>query len=131
MVLGLSYRLSNNLTGFGDIKMTARAKVFAGACGFTSVIRATRVNKKYVNVKIISACKMLQKMNEDLECLNWHQDIFKNICDSLVYQSADKHLMHTDCPIPSAIIKVIQIELDGMVPMDVNMKFEKYSKDEL
>ena len=74
---------------------------------------------------------MLQKMNEDLECLDWHRDIFKNICGSLVYLSADKHLRHTDCPVPSAIIKVVQIELDGMVPMDVKMKFEKYNKEEL
>ncbi len=111
--------------------MTSRAKVFAGACGFTSVVRATRVDKSHINVKIISACKMLQKMNEDLEHLNWQRDIFNSICNSLVYRSADKHLMHTDCPVPSAIVKVIQIELDGMVPVDVNMKFEKYSKHEL
>ncbi len=111
--------------------MTARVKIFAGACGFTSVIRVTRIDKKHVKVKIISACKMLQKLNDDLDFLDWRQDIFCNIRDSLVYRSADKHLMHTDCPVPSAIVKVIQIELDGMVPMDVNMKFEKINEDDI
>ncbi len=111
--------------------MTTRAKVFAGACGFTSVIRATRVNKKQVRVQIISACKMLRKMNEDLSLLDWRRDLFCNIRDSIVYRSADRHLMHTDCPVPSAIIKLIQIELDGMVPREVTMKFEKLGHEEL
>lgn len=110
--------------------MTARAKIFAGACGFTSVVRATRIDKKHVTVKIISACEMLRKMNDDLKYLNWRRDLFCNIRDSVVYLSADKHVMHTDCPVPSAIVKVIQIELDGMVPMDVNIKFEKLSEDD-
>ncbi len=109
--------------------MTTRAKIFAGACGFTSVIRATRIHKKYVSVKIISACETLRKMNDDLKLLDWRHDLFCNIRDSIVYRSADKYLMHTDCPVPSAIIKAIQIELDGMVPVDVNIRFEKISGD--
>lgn len=109
--------------------MTARAKVFAGACGFTSVVKATRIDKKYMSVKIISACEMLRRMNDDLKLLDWQHNLFCNIRDSVVYRAADKHLMHTDCPVPSAIIKVIQIELDGMVPLDVNMKFERLSED--
>ncbi len=111
--------------------MTARAKIFAGACGFTSVVRATRVDKKHISVKIISACEMLRKMNDDLRLLDWHHDLFTKICSSLVYRSADKHLMHTDCPVPSAIIKLIQIELDSMVPLEVSMKFEKISHDDI
>ncbi len=111
--------------------MTARVRVMAGACGFTSVIRATRVGKKHVSVKIISACKMLRKMNEDLELLDWSRNLFCNICDSVVYNSADKHLMHTDCPVPSAIIKVIQVELEGMVPTDVTMQFEKLGPEDV
>ena len=109
--------------------MAARAKIFAGACGFTSVVKATRIDKKHVSVKIISACEMLRKMNDDLKLFDWRRDLFCNIRDSIVYRCADKYLMHTDCPVPSAIVKVIQIELDGMVPMDVNMKFEKLPEE--
>lgn len=105
--------------------MTARVKVAAGACGFTSVVRATRVGKKHVNVKIISACKTIRKMNEDLELLDWTDKLFCNISDSVVYRSANKRQIHADCPVPSAIIKVIQVELEGIVPADVTMHFEK------
>lgn len=110
--------------------MTSRVRVMAGACGFTSVVRATREDKRNVSVKIISACKMLRKMNEDLALLDWRKNLFCNISDSVIYRSANKHLMHTDCPVPSAIIKVIQIELDGMVPTDVCMQFEKLGNEE-
>lgn len=110
--------------------MFTRAKIYAGACGFTSVIKAKRRGNQ-IEVKIISACKMLQKMNEDLELLDWRRHLFTGILDSVVYRSANKHLMHTDCPVPSAIIKTIQIELDGMVPTDVSMKFEKVADDDI
>lgn len=111
--------------------MTTRAKIYAGACGFTSVVRAKRIGKNKIEVRIISACKMLQKMNEDLDVLDWRHDIFTSILESVVYRSANRRLRHTDCPIPSAIIKTIQIELDGMVPTDVSMKFEKVLDDEI
>lgn len=110
--------------------MTSRVRVMAGACGFTSVVRVSRVDKRNVSVKIISACKMLRKMNEDLALLDWRKNLFCNISESVVYRSANKHLMHTDCPVPSAIIKVIQIELDGMVPTNVCMQFEKLGQEE-
>ena len=105
--------------------MPTRVRIFAGACGFTSVVKARRLDKNHVEVKIISACKMLRKMNDDLDVIDWRRNLFNNIRDSLVYISADKHLMHTDCPVPSAIIKVIQIELNGMLPMDVSMTFDR------
>ncbi|UNC91588.1 DUF6951 family protein [Candidatus Contubernalis alkaliaceticus] len=110
--------------------MTSRVRVMAGACGFTSVVRVSRVDKKHVSVKIISACKMLRKMNEDLALLDWRKDLFCNISNSIIYRSANKHLMHTDCPVPCAIVKVIQIELEGMVPTNVCMQFERIGKED-
>lgn len=111
--------------------MTTRVKVYAGACGFTSVIKAKRINKSEISVNIISACKMLRKMNDDLEVLDWRHGLFTKLLESVIYLSASKHLMHTDCPVPSAIIKAIQIELDGMAPIDVSMKFERINDEDL
>lgn len=105
--------------------MTSKARVYAGACGFTSIIKVKRLDKVHVNVEIISACKMLREMNEDLKELDWRKNIFCRIVDSVIYKSASTHLKHTDCPVPSAIIKNIQMELGGMLPTEVNMKFEQ------
>jgi len=107
--------------------MTAKAEVCPGACGFTSVIKATRLDKKHVRVNIKTGCEKLGKMNGDLYKIDWSRDIFSNIRDSAVYNSADKHSIHTDCPVPSVIIKAIQIELESMLPVDVSVKFEKIS----
>jgi len=107
--------------------MTVKAEACPGACGFTSLIKATRLDKKHVSVKIKTSCEKLNKMNDDLNKIDWSQDIFSNIRDSAVYNSADKHSIHTDCPVPSVIIKAIQIELESMLPVDVSVKFEKIS----
>lgn len=110
--------------------MMTRVKVIAGACGFTSVIKVSQTSKTKVTVQIFSACKIIRGMAEDFQDINWLSGVFvKKMSDSIVYQSANRRLAHTDCPIPSAILKGILIEVDAMLPNTVTMKFEK-SKDE-
>ena len=102
-----------------------KVKVFSGACGFTSVVVVEKLEKLKVNVRIISACKDIRAMNQDLVELDCSKGVFVRILNSRIYQLADQYLKHTDCPVPCAIIKAIQIELDAMVPKDVYMKFQK------
>lgn len=106
-----------------------KVKVSAGACGFTSVIKVTRKNKTKVKVEIFSACKDLRSMSDDFNELDWHSGVFVKMTESAIYQSAAKRLIHADCPVPCAIIKAIQIEVDAMLPTDVSMKFDKNKGD--
>jgi len=103
----------------------ARARVTAGACGFTSVIKVHKVGKMKVQVQIISACQDLRSMNEDLALVDCSKGVFGKMIDSVIYQVASKRLKHPDCPIPCAIIKTIQVELDGAIPKDVIIKIER------
>lgn len=102
-----------------------KVKVSAGACGFTSVIKVTRKSKAKVSVEIFSACKDLRSMAEDFTEIDWHSGVFVKMTESAIYKSAAKRLIHADCPVPCAIIKAIQIEVDAMLPTEVSMKFEK------
>ncbi len=109
-----------------------KVKVFAGACGFTSVIKAQSCGQTTVKVEIISACTMLRHMNEDMGELDWKKGIFNKITESVIYQSASEHIKHTDCPVPCAIIKAIQVEIGAAVPKDVEIRIQKFdNKPEL
>lgn len=103
-----------------------KVKVFAGACGFSSVIKVQSWGKNTVKVEIVSACTMLRSMNKDFGVMDWTKGIFNKFNESVIYQSASKHLKHTDCPIPCAITKAIQVEIGAAVSKDVEIRFQKF-----
>ncbi|HBX24171.1 MAG TPA: hypothetical protein DEF34_11160 [Desulfotomaculum sp.] len=102
-----------------------KVKVAAGACGFTSVIKAEKIGKMRVKVTIISACQDVRNMNEELADIDCSKGVFVKITDSLIYKLAGKKLRDTDCPVPCAIIKAIQVELGGAIAKDVTMKIQR------
>jgi hypothetical protein len=106
--------------------MTTRVEVFAGVCGHSAVIEATKVDEAHVRVVIFSACDQITDMNPDLEQVQWKgkgHEVFKRMTESVVYQSAAKHIRHTACPIPTAILKAIEVETGLALPKDVTITF--------
>lgn len=103
----------------------AKAKVFAGACGFTTVVKVTKISKMKVKIKIISACQDIRKLNDELAEVDCSKGIFGNMVDSYIYKVASAKLKDSDCPVPCAIIKTIQVELGGAIPKDVVIKIIK------
>lgn len=106
--------------------MTTRVEVFAGICGHSATIEVTRTDATHVQVVIHSACKEITDMNPDLANLQWKgkgHEVFKRMTESAVYHSAAKHIRHTACPVPSAIIKAIEVETGVALPKDVTITF--------
>ncbi len=101
-----------------------KVRISAGACGYTAVIKVQALDKKRVHINIITACAALQSLNEELGLIDWTKGVFDRFCDSIIYRTAHEKLKHTDCPIPMAIIKAIQVEIKGAVPKNVTMAFE-------
>ena len=102
-----------------------KVRIQAGACGYTTVVKVLALNKNQVHINIITACRALQRLNEELGVIDWTKGVFDRFCDSIIYKSAHKTLKHTDCPVPMAIIKAIQVEIKGAIPKDLTLTFEK------
>lgn len=102
-----------------------RAEVYAGDCGYTAKIEVSQLDQKHVQVVIHSECEQLIAMNSDLACLRWkgkgHQ-VFRRMTESSVYESAAKHIRHTACPIPAAILKAIEVEVGIALPKKVTLE---------
>ncbi len=90
----------------------ARVKVRDGICGHTTVIMTTRLDKDTVGIKIVTPCEMIQKLGEELKEVKWKTVFSRDMRDSIVYQAAGKHIKHAGCPVPSAIVRAIEVELD-------------------
>lgn len=99
--------------------------MFAGVCGFTSIIRVQKKDDFKAEVKISSPCEMVKKMSSELKELDWTGSITRQMQDSQVYKTADKHITHAACPVPSAILKAIEVEFGLALPKDVTMKINR------
>ena len=106
--------------------MTTRIEVYAGVCGHSAIIDVTKVDDTHVQVVITSACDEITAMNPDLARVQWKgkgHEVFKRMTESAVYQSAAQHIRHTACPIPTAILKAIEVEVGIALPKDVTITF--------
>ena len=100
-----------------------RAVVEAGICGFTVVVEAMKVSNRKVKVSLTSECDMVREVNSQLGEVEW-QDALETSVNSQIYKSAFKCIKHPACPVPTAIVKAIEVEVGVALPGDVSIRFE-------
>ncbi|HEX9861457.1 MAG TPA: hypothetical protein VGB23_09650 [Nitrospirota bacterium] len=98
--------------------------VESGACGFALTIRAEKREDGKIAVTLDTDCEMVRKMSEDVAVLD-RLVVFTGFVNNPVYRSATKHLKHTACPVPAAILKAVEVEAGLNVPKDVEIRFTK------
>lgn len=101
-----------------------KVTVTAGACGFTSVIRAEKGPERSVDIGIESGCAMVQKLAAEITRLGRH-DALKTIPNNPVFQAAGRHLKHAACPVPAAVLKALEVEAGMNVKKDATIVFDK------
>lgn len=101
-----------------------KVKVNPGICGFSAVITAEKEKNKKVRIFIDTECEMVQKMIEDISVLDMRA-AFAGYLNNPVCRSAAMHIKHVACPVPSAILKALEVELGICLPKDVSITFIK------
>ncbi len=99
-----------------------RAVVNPGICGFSVTIIAEKREGKEIHLSLDTECEMVKKMAEDIASLNMMSALI-GFANNPVYKSAARHLKHTACPVPSAILKAVEVEAGLCIPKDVNISF--------
>jgi hypothetical protein len=102
----------------------AKAEIFAGNCGFTTQVEAN-MDGDVCNLHISSDCKAMQRMAEELIQVEPFQEISFRRSMPQIYEMGIKHCTHAACPVPSGIIKAVEIEAGLALPTDVTIKLEK------
>jgi hypothetical protein len=101
-----------------------RVVVKAGACGFTTVIRAEKAPERAVDITLESGCAMVQKMAAEITRLG-RRDALTALPDNPVYLAAGRHLKHPACPVPAAVLKALEVEAGLNVQKDATIVFER------
>ena len=101
-----------------------RVTVQPGICGFSILVSVERDKDRNLHLSLDTECEMVKKMAEDISFLEFRAP-FATILHNPVYRSASKNLKHAACPVPSGILKAIEVELGVCLPRPVSITFEK------
>jgi hypothetical protein len=75
-----------------------------------------------VRITLDTDCEMVRKMIDDVRELD-RTAALTGFASNPVYRAAAKHLKHVACPVPSGILKAIEVEAGLNVPRDATIIF--------
>jgi hypothetical protein len=102
----------------------AKAEIFAGICGFTTTVE-THMNDSHCDLAIDSDCKAVQRLATELTQVEpFHEITFRGEGPRTLRLAA-KHCSHAACPVPTGIIKAVEIEAGLALPADVSIKLSR------
>lgn len=101
-----------------------KVKVDPGQCGMAAVIEVKQTAKGSFELRIISDCEMVRKLSGEVPTLTL-ADAFSKFSENKVYVKGTRCLRHVACPVPSAILKALEVEAGLGVPRDVKICFIK------
>jgi hypothetical protein len=101
-----------------------KIQIQPGACGMPVTVEVKKKDKKTFSVTITSECKMAEKLGAEIPELTL-MDAFKRVLDNPVYTKGATCLKHVACPVPSGILKALEVEAGLAVPKDVSIIFVK------
>ena len=90
-----------------------------GICGFKAVITVESDDSQLCTVKIETECDAIASLAASLGEVDAYEAAFKSFSQNPVYKVAEQHYRHAACPIPSAIIKAIEVECSLALPKNV------------
>jgi hypothetical protein len=97
--------------------------VESGICGFKVIVTTTmKEDGKQVAIALESDCEMVKELAMELTELD-KMTVFTGFTHNPVYTASSKCLKHTACPVPSGIIKAIEVEAGLCLPKEVKIEF--------
>ncbi len=95
-----------------------------GICGFQSEVEVKKKERRKVDVNLYSECPQLVQLNEMLDSLDV-RDIFMSPIRNIVFALSEKAGCHASCPVPLAILKCAEVEMELALPRDVILTFRR------
>ena len=106
-----------------------KVEVFAGICGFTTLIEVHEQGGYRAFLTLDSECPNWHRVNEALggQELDIMKELFKDTAtgtlNSKVLDTAFKTIPHVSCPVISGILKTLEVGVGLALPKDASIKF--------
>ncbi|MFZ4614755.1 MAG: DUF6951 family protein [Rectinemataceae bacterium] len=98
----------------------AVVEVDPGICGFPARISASSEDGMACSLVIESGCEAITALAAELTQVDAYEVAFTNFAENPVYLAASRHYKHAACPVPSAIVKAVEIACRLALPKAVH-----------
>jgi len=102
----------------------ASSEIDSGICGFCTTVR-TRQDGRVVRLEFETECSFVESLAEHLTEVDPFTEISYRGEGPTTLRLAAEHLQHPACPVPSGIIKAIEVESGLALPKDASIKPSK------
>ena len=100
----------------------AKVEVLAGVCGMQTLIEAQLLDDgQTVRIAVESPCDGVVKLVEQLGDVDAYREITFRREGPRVLKLAPECLPHPACPVPSAIVKAVEVAAGLALPRDVTI----------
>lgn len=96
------------------------ARIDAGICGFVTTVR-TSSDGRSMKVEIESDCEHIRKLGAVLTEVDPFREITFRGEGPLTLALAREHCAHAACPVPTGVLKAIEVEAGLALPRDVTI----------
>ena len=96
-------------------------KVAPGVCQFETRIVSEADDAFNVTLEISSDCANVRRLADQLKQVSALSELRLPMPETAVYQAAAACKLHVACPVPSAILKAIEVATGMALPADVHM----------
>lgn len=104
----------------------AKAEINPGICGFRTTVSAQKNGNGTIHLQVQSDCKAVCRLAEQIQDVDPYKEAFwRRKMPTGIYELAPQCLSHPACPVPSGIIKAIEVEAGLALPADVSIKLFK------
>jgi hypothetical protein len=111
----------------GEISRMTRVRVEPGICGLSAIVDAQRTGQKEVQITIQSDCEKVTALGSHLDKMSLADILSKPLNQSTVYEKAGRCELHGSCPIPCAVMKAAEAELQLALKKVVKIAFDEDS----
>jgi hypothetical protein len=102
----------------------AKAEIESGICGFCTTVKTTGEGRT-VRVEFETDCAYVEQLAGALTEVDPYKEISYRGEGPVTLRLAAEHLIHPACPVPSGIIKAIEVEAGLALPKDASIKPSK------
>jgi hypothetical protein len=103
----------------------ANVIVNAGVCGFVTTIEANSEDSQMAQLKITSNCPNYKALENELTEVDAYEECFAKLGDGEIYKICAKYCKHAACPVPSGIIKAVEVACGLALPKNVSFEIKK------
>lgn len=103
----------------------AIAEIQPGACGLITVVKATAIGNRKVELSIESACPHVKKLAESLGVVDAYKELSCRREITSIIAAGLEHCTHAACPVPCGIVKAVEVAAGFAVACDVAIHITK------